>query len=81
MNRKKHTFRANDIEYQQIRDYAQSKGRTVSDFVRYAALSEISKHPPKNGLETTIRQIVRDELQNGFPSMGNEIEGHSTKGL
>lgn len=71
MIRKKRTFRATDEEYCMIQEYAQVKGRTVSEFVRYAALSEISKHPPKNGLETMVRGIIREELQNGFPTSGN----------
>jgi len=72
VKRKKRTFRASDEEYQQIREYAQCKGRTISDFVRYSALSEISKHPPKNGLKSMVLQIIREELQNGFPTLGNE---------
>lgn len=74
MIRKKRTFRASDEEYQMIQEYVQAKGRTVSSFVRHAALSEISKHPPKNGLESTIRRIVQEELQDGFPTRGNEAE-------
>lgn len=81
MIRKKRTFRASDEEYQMIQEYVRAKGRTVSGFVRHAALSEISKHPPKNGLESTIRRMIQEELTNGFPTRGNGTEGHSTKSL
>lgn len=81
MKRKKHTVRFSDSEYQMIKEYARSKGRAVSAFVRHSALSEISKHPPKNGLETMVRQIVQESLAERFPTLGNANEGHSMEKL
>jgi len=74
MLRTKRTFRATDAEYDAIQEYARVKGRTVSAFVLHSALSEISKHPPKNGLESLVRQIIQEELKNRFPTRGNQSD-------
>lgn len=80
MIRKKRTFRATDTEYQTIRAYATAIGRTVSDFVRHAALSEIKKHVPRQGLEKVLKPLVEDiiheALRKRFPTRGNAAGGH-----
>jgi len=84
MTRKKRTFRATNTEYRMIQSYAKSKGRTVSDFVRHAALSEIKKHVPREGLKEVLKPLVKEIVQelseDLFPTRGNAIEGKSTGG-
>ena len=84
MIRKKRTFRATDTEYRMIQAYAISKGRTVSDFVRHAALSEIKKHVPREGLKNVLKPVVEEIIQelseDLFPTRGNAIEGKTTGG-
>ena len=63
MIRKKRTFRATDPEYRMIREYARSKGRTVSGFMVSAAMTEINKHVRRKGLEHLIRSVVQEEIK------------------
>jgi len=63
MIRKKRTFRATDSEYRMIREYARSKGRTVSGFMVSAAMTEINKHVRREGLEHLIRSVVQEEIK------------------
>jgi len=74
VTRKKRTFRATDTEYRMIQSYAKSKGRTVSDFVRHAALSEIKKHVPREGLKEVLKPLVKEispgTIRKSFPHVG-----------
>ncbi len=47
MIRTKRTFYATDTEYQEFRECAQSKERSVSEFARFAMKAEISRHRNK----------------------------------
>ena len=47
MKRTKRTYYATDTEYQEFRECAQSKERSVSEFARFAMKAEISKHRTK----------------------------------
>ena len=67
MIRKSRTFHASDIEYRMIQDYARSKGRSISGFMVSAAMSEINKHVPRQGLAELVRSIVREELKSVSP--------------
>ena len=63
MIQKKRTFRATDVKYRMIQEYARIKGRTVSGFMVSAAMCEINKHVRREGLEHLIRAVVLEELK------------------
>lgn len=83
--RKKRTFRASDVEYRTIKAYVHTKGRTISEFVRNAALSEIKKHVPREGLKDVLKplveEIVLELLKDGFPTWGNANNGVFSESL
>ena len=64
---KRRTFRVSETEYRMIKEYARSKGRSVSGFMVSAAMSEINKHVPRQGLAELVRSIVQEELKSVSP--------------
>lgn len=48
MERKKRAFYATDEEYKEIKQYAEERNRTVSNFALYAMNAEMSKTKKRN---------------------------------
>lgn len=54
--------------YELIKKYAASRNQSVSSFIVFAAVAEMSKHPRRATLHEVVESIVEDYLKDRFPT-------------
>ena len=79
--RKKRTWYATDEEYRMIASYAASKGRDISNFLRFCAKGEMNKHVKSKDLWDMVKEILSELLKNGFSTPGNTNNEEISGGL
>jgi len=70
---KKRTYYDTDENYRITIAYAKSKGRPVSEFIRYAIQSEMSKHVKNKSVKAVVTEIIENILKEEFRDMVEQI--------